>query len=125
MAGLTLEVIKAYCLAKPGSSAGYPFGEGTLVFKVLDRMYALCSEDEQPLRINLKCDPDDALALRAQYSAIIPGYHMNKKHWNSLIMDGSLQDSLVFELIDHSYQLVISKLSQAKQRKLKSIEKNS
>ncbi|MEJ2484193.1 MAG: MmcQ/YjbR family DNA-binding protein [Anaerolineales bacterium] len=125
MAGLTLEVIKAYCLAKPGSSAGYPFGEGTLVFKVLDRMYALCSEDERPLRINLKCDPDDALALRAQYSAIIPGYHMNKKHWNSLIMDGSLQDSLVFELIDHSYQLVISKLSQAKQRKLKSIEKNS
>jgi predicted DNA-binding protein (MmcQ/YjbR family) len=125
MAGLTLEVIKAYCLAKPGSSAGYPFGEGTLVFKVLDRMYALCSEDEQPLRINLKCDPDDALALRAQYSAIIPGYHMNKKHWNSLIMDGSLQDSLVFELIDHSYQLVISKMSQAKQRKLRSIEKNS
>jgi predicted DNA-binding protein (MmcQ/YjbR family) len=125
MAGLTLEVIKEYCLAKPGSSAGYPFGEGTLVFKVLDRMYALCSEDERPLRINLKCDPDDALALRAQYSAIIPGYHMNKKHWNSLIMDGSLQDSLVFELIDHSYQLVISKMSQAKQRKLKSIEKNS
>jgi predicted DNA-binding protein (MmcQ/YjbR family) len=125
MAGLTLEVIKAYCLAKPGSSAGYPFGEGTLVFKVLDRMYALCSEDERPLRINLKCNPDDALALRAQYSAIIPGYHMNKKHWNSLIMDGSLQDSLVFELIDHSYQLVISKMSQAKQRKLKSIEKNS
>jgi predicted DNA-binding protein (MmcQ/YjbR family) len=125
MAGLTLEVIKAYCLAKPGSSAGYPFGEGTLVFKVLDRMYALCSEDERPLRINLKCDPDDALALRAQYSAIIPGYHMNKKHWNSLIMDGSLQDSLVFELIDHSYQLVISKMSQAKQRKLRSIEKNS
>ena len=125
MAGLSLEVIKAYCLAKPGSSAGYPFGEGTLVFKVLDRMYALCSEDEQPLRINLKCDPDDALALRAQYSAIIPGYHMNKKHWNSLIMDGSLQDSLVFELIDHSYQLVISKMSQAKQRKLRSIEKNS
>jgi predicted DNA-binding protein (MmcQ/YjbR family) len=125
MAGLTLEVIKEYCLAKPGSSAGYPFGEGTLVFKVLDRMYALCSEDERPLRINLKCDPDDALALRAQYSAIIPGYHMNKKHWNSLIMDGSLQDSLVFELIDHSYQLVISKMSQAKQRKLRSIEKNS
>ena len=125
MAGLSLEVIKAYCLAKPGSSAGYPFGEGTLVFKVLDRMYALCSEDERPLRINLKCDPDDALALRAQYSAIIPGYHMNKKHWNSLIMDGSLQDSLVFELIDHSYQLVISKMSQAKQRKLRSIEKNS
>jgi len=125
MAVLTLEAIKAYCLAKPGSSTGYPFGEGTLVIKVLDRMYALCSEDEQPLRINLKCDPDDALALRAQYSAIFPGYHMNKKHWNSLIMDGSLQDSLVFELIDHSYQLVISKMSQTKQRKLRSIEKNS
>jgi len=125
MAGLTLDVIKAYCLAKPGSSAGYPFGEGTLVFKVLDRMFALCSEDEQPLRINLKCDPDDALALRAQYSAIVPGYHMNKRHWNSLIMDGSLPDNLVFELIDHSYHLVVAKMSQTKQRKLRAIEKSS
>jgi len=125
MAGLTLDVIKAYCLAKPGSSAGYPFGEGTLVFKVLDRMFALCSEDEQPLRINLKCDPDDALALRAQYSAIVPGYHMNKRHWNSLIMDGSLPENLVFELIDHSYQLVVTKMSQTKQRKLRAIEKSS
>ena len=125
MAGLTLDVIKAYCLAKPGSSGGYPFGEGTLVVKVLDRMFVLCSEDEQPLRINLKCDPDDALALRAQYSAIIPGYHMNKRHWNSLIMDGSLPENLVFELIDHSYHLVISKMSQAKRRKLRAIEKSS
>ena len=125
MAGLTLDVIKAYCLAKPGSSAGYPFGEGTLVFKVLDRMFALCSEDEQPLRINLKCDPDDALALRAQYSAIVPGYHMNKRHWNSLIMDGNLPDNLVFELIDHSYHLVVIKMSQTKQRKLRAIEKSS
>ncbi len=125
MTGLSLEAIKEYCLSKPGASAGYPFGEGTLVFKVLDRMFALCSEDVAPLRMNLKCDPDDALALRTQYEAIIPGYHMNKKHWNSLIMDGSLPEGLVFELIDHSYALVVNKMSQAKQRKLRAIERNS
>lgn len=118
-----LDDIKAYCLSKPGSSGSYPFGEGTLVFKVLDRMFGLVSEDETPLRINLKCDPEDALALRAQYSAIIPGYHMNKKHWNTLIFDGSLPDKLVHELIDHSYKLVVAKMSQAKQRKLRAIAK--
>jgi predicted DNA-binding protein (MmcQ/YjbR family) len=124
MEKITLEAMKAYCLNKLGSSAGYPFGEGTLVIKVLDRMFALISEDEDPLRINLKCDPDDALALRQQYKAIIPGYHMNKKHWNLLILNGSLPDSLVHELIDHSYDLVVSKMSQSKQRKLTAIRKN-
>jgi predicted DNA-binding protein (MmcQ/YjbR family) len=124
MAGLSLDALRAYCLAKPGSSAGYPFGEGTLVFKVLDRMYALCSEDERPLRLNLKCDPEDALALRAQYSSILPGYHMNKKHWNSLILDSSLPEKLVHELIDHSYSLVVAKMSQAKQRQLRALEKD-
>jgi predicted DNA-binding protein (MmcQ/YjbR family) len=125
MPAMQLAAVRAYCLAKPGSSAGYPFGEGTLVFKVLDRMFVLCSEDSRPLRINLKCDPDDALALRQQYPSIIPGYHMNHKHWNTLILDGSLPDSLVLELIDHSYSLVIAKMSQAKQRMLRALEKSS
>lgn len=125
MSLLTLEEIKATCLAKAGSSAGYPFGEGTLVFKVLDRMFALISEEKNPLRLNLKCDPEDAQALRAQYPAIIPGYHMNKRHWNSLLLDGSLPEKLVHELIDHSYQLVVAKMSQAQQRKLRAVDKGS
>lgn len=123
MATLTLDALKAYCLAKPGSSAGYPFGEGALVFKVLDRMFGLISEEAAPLRINLKCDPDDALALRKQYEAILPGYHMNKKHWNTLVLDGSLPERLVHELIDHSYDLVVKKMSQAQQRSLRALAK--
>lgn len=121
---LSLNTLKAYCLAKPGSRAGYPFGEGTLVIKVLDKMFCLISEDETPLRMNLKCDPDDALALRNQYEAILPGYHMNKKHWNSLILDDSLPERLVHELIDHSYDLVVKKMSQAQQRILRAVAKN-
>ncbi|MEJ2759638.1 MAG: MmcQ/YjbR family DNA-binding protein [Anaerolineales bacterium] len=119
----TLDALNDYFLAQPGTTASYPFGEGTLVYKVLDKMYGLVSEDATPLRLNLKCDPDDALALRKQYDAIIPGYHMNKKHWNSLILDGSLPDTLVCELIDHSYDLVVAKMSQVKQRKLRSVGK--
>lgn len=119
----SLESVKAYCLAKPGVTATYPFGEGTLVLKVIDKMFALLSEDEKPLRLNLKCDPEDAQALRRQYTAITPGYHMNHEHWNSLILDGSLPAELVWELVDHSYELVTAKLSQASQRKLRAIEK--
>jgi len=119
----TMDALNAVFLAKPGTTATYPFGNGTLVYKVLDKMYGLVSEDETPLRLNLKCDPDDALALRRQYDAIIPGFHMNKTHWNSLILDGSLPDILVRELIDHSYDLVVAKMSQAKQRQLRSVGK--
>jgi predicted DNA-binding protein (MmcQ/YjbR family) len=111
-------VIIEYCLNKPASSSGYPFGEGTLVFKVVNKMFALIPEENSPLRINLKCDPDDALALREQHPAIIPGYHMNKKHWNTLILDGSLPEKLVYELIDHSYELVVSKMSKAERQKI-------
>ncbi|MGD2027201.1 MAG: MmcQ/YjbR family DNA-binding protein [Anaerolineales bacterium] len=124
MASFTLDELKAIFLAKPGASAGYPFGEGTLVFKVLDKMFGLVSEDQVPLRLNLKCDPDDALALREQFDAIIPGYHMNKKHWNTLVLDGSLAESLVHELIDHSYDLVVAKMPKEKQRKLRALGKS-
>jgi len=110
--------ITTYCLNKPGVTSGYPFGEGTLVFKVVNKMFALIPEDSQPLRLNLKCDPDDALALREQHAAIAPGYHMSKKHWNTLSIDGSLPKKLVFELIDHSYDLVVKKLSKTDRQKL-------
>ena len=112
------QAITAYCLSKPGATSGYPFGEGTLVFKVVNKMFALIPENTQPLRLNLKCDPDDALALREQHDAITPGFHMNKKHWNTLVLNGSLPKKLVYELIDHSYDLVVSKLSKTEGQKL-------
>jgi predicted DNA-binding protein (MmcQ/YjbR family) len=87
----------------------------------MGKMFALISENEYPLRINLKCDPDDALALRAGYPAIIPGYHMNKRHWNTLVLDGSLPDELVAELIDHSYILVVKRLRKAQKESLASM----
>ena len=104
------ESARAYCLAKVEASEGYPFGVGTLVFKVAGRMFALLREDGEPLSMNLKCDPEDALALRDQYETITPGYHMDKRHWNTLVLDGSLSDDLVRELIDHSYNQVVQKL---------------
>lgn len=104
--------------SKPGAEASYPFGPGALVFKVGGRMFALLGEDEPVESMNLKCDPEDALALRAAHPAITPGYHMNKQHWNTLLLDGSLPDELVLELIDHSYDLVAAKLPRAKRREL-------
>jgi predicted DNA-binding protein (MmcQ/YjbR family) len=123
MSKITLEQLDGYLLSKTGAEASYPFGEGTRVFKVLGKMFCLIGEDADPLRVNLKCDPDDALALRKQYPAITPGYHMNKQHWNSLYMDGSLPESLVRELIDHSYNLIVASLSRTKQRKQEAMRK--
>ena len=99
----------AHCLAKPGAEETTPFGPDHLVYKVGGKMFALTSPDEFPPRVNLKCDPERALELRDRYEAIIPGYHMNKRHWNTVILDGSLPDNLIRELIDHSYQLVAKK----------------
>ncbi|MBW8012584.1 MAG: MmcQ/YjbR family DNA-binding protein [Chloroflexi bacterium] len=110
--------LRAYCLAKKSTSAGYPFGEGTLVLKVLTKMFALIMENSQPLRMNLKCNPEDAQALRAEHKAIEPGYHMNKEHWNTLILDGSLPDALVAELIDHSYDLVVQGMKKVDRERL-------
>ena len=123
MPPLTLAQLDAYLLTKTAAEASYPFGVGTRVYKVLGKMFALIGENADPLLINLKCDPDDALALRRQYPAIKPGYHMNKEHWNSLYMDGSLPVGLVHELIDHSYDLIVASLSQVKQRKLEAMRK--
>ena len=102
---MNIEELREYCLSKEGTSEGFPFGDDTLVFKVSGKIYALANLDG-PLRLNLKCDPERAVELREQYEDIIPGYHMNKKHWNTLVMEASLPDRLVRDLIDHSYQLV-------------------
>lgn len=118
MAGLqSLKKLTAYLGAKPGAEASYPFGPGALVFKVGGKMFALVADDERPLSMNLKCDPDEALALRSAFpQAITPGYHMSKRHWNSLLLDGSLPDPLVAELIDQSYELVFNSLTKAQRQ---------
>ncbi len=89
-----------------------------LVYKVIDKMFAMITEETDPLVLKLKCDPEDSEALRAQHQAITPAYHMNKKHWIDLLLDGSLSPNLVYELIDHSYDLVIKKMRKSDREKL-------
>ena len=96
----------AHCLSKPGAEETTPFGPDTLVYKVGGKIFALTSPDEFPPRVNLKCDPERAIELRDRYESILPGYHMNKRHWNIVVLDGSVPSALVRELVDHSYQLV-------------------
>lgn len=118
---MNIEELREYCLDKKGTEEGLPFGPDTLVIKVMNKMFALISLDTIPTRINLKCNPDRALELREQHPAIIPGYHMNKQHWNTVNCDGSLRNDLIRELIDHSYDLIVASLKKADQEKLKSL----
>jgi predicted DNA-binding protein (MmcQ/YjbR family) len=108
---------REYCLAKPGTTEHFPFDDVTLVFKVGGKMYALCDVD-QFTSVNLKCDPEKATELREQYTGIIPGYHMNKKHWNTVDAQGSVPEKLFRKLIDESYLLVVSSLPKKDREKL-------
>jgi predicted DNA-binding protein (MmcQ/YjbR family) len=105
---MNIEEIREYCLAKKEVTEGLPFGDDTLVFKAKGKIFALMNLDGEP-RVNLKCDPERALTLREEYDSIIPGYHMNKKHWNTMICGPALPDSLLKEMIDHSYELIVGK----------------
>lgn len=107
---MNIEEFRTYCLSKKGTSECLPFDDNTLVFKVMDKMFSL-GNLEGPLSVNLKCDPEKAIELREQHEGIKPGYHMSKKHWNTVEMDGSVPLVLVKDLIDHSYELVVSKLT--------------
>ncbi len=100
--------LREYCIAKTAATESFPFGDDTLVFKVNGKIFALVNLDGQ-LTINLKCDPAYAIELRERFEAVTPGYHMNKKHWNTIILDGTVPDKEVFSWIDHSYELVIGK----------------
>lgn len=108
------------CLDLKGAEETTPFGPDVLVYKVCGKVFALTSPDEVPSRVNLKCDPDWALELRDEYEAIIPGFHMNKKHWNTVALDGSLPDNLIRELIDHSYHLVVKGMTKKQRAELAS-----
>lgn len=106
--------LEDYILAKPGAKLDYPFGEKTAVYKVQDKMFALIAEKSNPIRLSLKCAPELAEVLRKKYETVMPGYHLNKKHWNTIILSGQLSDDEVFGLIDHSYQLVAGEHDAAK-----------
>ncbi|QSE97092.1 MmcQ/YjbR family DNA-binding protein [Fulvivirga lutea] len=106
---MNIEFYREYCIKKPGVTESFPFDNNTLVFKVMNKMFALCDVDLFT-GVNLKCDPERAIQLREQYDAIIPGYHMNKTHWNTVQMDETVPDKLFLELIDHSYELIVESL---------------
>jgi predicted DNA-binding protein (MmcQ/YjbR family) len=107
---MDLGEFRGYCLMKPDTTEGTPFGEDTLVFKVGGKMFALASLDDVPSRVNLKCDPDLALELRDRYEEVRPGYHMNKKHWNTVELSGRIPAAELRRMIDHSYGLVVAQL---------------
>ncbi|MGB6153645.1 MAG: MmcQ/YjbR family DNA-binding protein [Pricia sp.] len=108
---MNIETYREYCLGKKGATEEMPFGPDTLVFKVMGKIFSSSGLQRLPAQVNLKCDPERAVALREEYDGlIIPGYHMSKKHWNTLFLE-SLSPQLLTELIDHSYDLVVSKLS--------------
>ena len=106
-------------LSKPGAEETTPFGPDVLVYKVGGKMFGLALPDDFPARINLKCDPERSIMLRDEHAEITPGHHMNKRHWNTVVLDNSLPAKLVRELIDHSYELVVASLPKAERAKLR------
>jgi predicted DNA-binding protein (MmcQ/YjbR family) len=113
-----IEQFREYCLNKKGVEETFPFGEDTLVFKVLGKMFALTSLHE-PDSCNLKCDPAKAIELRSEYEAVKPGFHMNKQHWNTVSYNMDLPDKEILKLVDHSYELVVAGLPKKVQAELK------
>jgi predicted DNA-binding protein (MmcQ/YjbR family) len=102
--------LRRWCLARPGAVEDFPFGPGVSVFKVGGKMFALSSLGRAPLEVSVKCEPELAVELRAGYAAIRPGYHLNKRHWNTVTLDGRLPDRLIRDLVEDSYDLVVSAL---------------
>jgi len=115
---MNIESFRDYCLSKNAVSESFPFDEDTLVFKVGNKMFALCSLESNPFSANLKCDPERAIQLREQYDTIAPGFHMSKKHWNTVIMNGNLSNEFIIELIDHSYNLVVKGMTKKQRMEL-------
>jgi predicted DNA-binding protein (MmcQ/YjbR family) len=115
---MTRDEILDLCATFPGAVEDYPFGDGVAVFKVGGRMFALVPLDDGTGRVNLKCDPELAHEFRAMYAAVRPGYHQNKRHWNTVELDGSIEDDELREMVDHSYELVVSRLPRAEGNRL-------
>lgn len=113
---MNAEAIRDYCLSLGDVSESFPFDAETLVFKTAGKMFLLLSLDESPLRINVKCNPERALHLRERHSCVLPGYHMNKKHWNTIIIDGTFSSEEIQQEISHSYELIRQTKSKNKER---------
>ena len=118
---MDIETYRDYLLRKKGVTEETPFGPDTLVFKVMGKMFTATGLNEEEFRCNLKCDPSYALELRDEYADIIPGWHMNKKHWNTVYCERELDDKLIKTLIDHSYDLVVSKLTKTQRQELEKL----
>jgi predicted DNA-binding protein (MmcQ/YjbR family) len=109
---MNIEEFRDYCLSKKGVTESFPFDEHTLVFKVMGKMFALSGLENQPSKANLKCDPERSIELREEYDGlIIPGFHMNKVHWNTVALEMSIPHQLIIELINHSYELIVLNLT--------------
>lgn len=111
---MTADELRAACLAMPEAGEEFPFGEGISVFKVGGKVFAITRLAGDPLEVSLRCEPDLAVQLRAAHAAIAPGYHLNKRHWNTVTVDGSLPDRMVRELVEDSYDLVVEGLPRAR-----------
>nr|WP_321453679.1 MmcQ/YjbR family DNA-binding protein [uncultured Carboxylicivirga sp.] len=107
---MNIEEFREYCLKKKAVTEDFPFNETTLVFKVAGKMFAL-TDLEGDFYLNLKCDPELAIELREQYDCVMPGYHMSKKHWNTILINGLVKDELIYQWIDHSYDLIVNGLT--------------
>lgn len=114
---MNIEELREYCISKKGVTEGFPFDEVTLVLKVGGKIFALTNLDGEP-SVNLKCDPELAVELRERYTSVTPGYHMNKQHWNTVMLDGTIPDPLIKAWIDLSYKLVLESLPKVKQREI-------
>ena len=113
---MNIEELRDYCLSKKGVEETLPFGPETLVFKVMGKVFLLTGLDSSPVEFNVKCDPEKVIELRDQYSCVQPGYHMNKKHWNTITVDGSVNNKKLHEWISDSYNLVVSALPKVQQQ---------
>ncbi|MBD3747956.1 MAG: MmcQ/YjbR family DNA-binding protein [Sphingobacteriales bacterium] len=118
---MNIESLREYCISKAGVTEGFPFGEDTLVFKVGGKIFLLTSLNH-PISFNVKCVPEKAIQLRELYTEVTPGYHMNKKHWNTVFYNGSLTNHQLKEMINHSYDLVFQSLPKIKQEEIKNDE---
>ena len=116
---MTRDDVLTHCGGLPGAIEDYPFGDGVAVFKVGGRMFALVSLEGSPGFVNLTCDPELAVAWRARHTAVRPGYHANKRHWNTVDLDGSLDEDEIREMIDHSYELIVSRRPRAERTRLR------
>jgi predicted DNA-binding protein (MmcQ/YjbR family) len=119
---MNIEELREYCISKKGVEETLPFGPETLVFKVMGKVFLLTGFDSNPIQFNVKCDPEKVIELREQYSCVKPGYHMNKKHWNTIVGDDSVSDKLLHQWITDSYNLVVSGLTRVQQQKLAALK---